>query len=277
MSQRRADPPKRTEPPDGGGQSGTRRMLVLGAAATAGTAVWLGGPHVRTWFAGDLDFTPLDDPAGFRRFGSGAVSSGFDPFAGLGSSPAAEDAAAAASVRANLCQALFGAARIPPGIVPIAYFSDFRCPYCRVLSPRLAALESAPDPEITVSWHEWPILGDVSVNAARAALAARRQGAYQAFHERLISSPFVPTPGYLADLAGRLGLDPAQLAADMESPDVARDIATSNALAGIFHFRGTPGLVVGRTVVNGAIDEATLAALIEHERAEGPPPGCIAG
>jgi protein-disulfide isomerase len=130
---------------------------------------------------------------------------------------------------------------------------------------------------VTVAWHEWPILGDVSVNAARAELAARRQATYQAFHERLISSPFVPTPAYLVDLAGRVGLDPARLAADMDSPGVAREIATSQALAGIFRFRGTPGLVVGRTVINGAIDEAALAALIERERAEGPPPGCIAG
>ncbi len=44
-----------------------------------------------------------------------------------------------------------------------------------------------------------------------------------------------------------------------------------------FRRRGTPGLMVGRTVVNGAIDEATLGALIERERADGPPPGCIAG
>jgi protein-disulfide isomerase len=63
----------------------------------------------------------------------------------------------------------------------------------------------------------------------------------------------------------------------MDSPGVAREIATSQALAGIFRFRGTPGLVVGRTVINGAIDEAALDALIERERAEGPPPGCIAG
>lgn len=250
-------------------------MLVLGAAGAAGTAAWLGGPHVRTWFAGDLEFTPVDDPVGFRRFGSGAVSTGFDPFAGLGSSPAAESAVA--SVRAGLCQTLFGAALIPAGTVPIAYFSDFRCPYCRVLGPRLAAIEARSDMAVTVAWHEWPILGDASVNAARAALAARRQGAYQAFHERLISSPFVPTPAYLADLAGRVGLDPARLAADMDSPSVAREIATSRALAGIFQFRGTPGLVVGRTIINGAIDEAALAALIERERAEGPPPGCVAG
>jgi protein-disulfide isomerase len=258
------------------GRSGSRRMLVLGAAA-AGAAVWLGGSRVRTWFAVDLEFTPLDDPPGFRRFGAGAVSAGFDPLTGLGSFRAEGDAAAAASVRADLCRALFGTAVIAAGTVPIAYFSDFRCPYCRVLSPRLAALEAGSEPAVTVAWHEWPILGEVSVTAARAALAARRQGAYLAFHERLISSPFVPTPAYLAELAAHAGLDPARLAADMRSPGVTREIATSGTLAGILRFRGTPGLVVGRTVVNGAIDEATLAALIERERADGPPPGCSSG
>ena len=76
------------------------------------------------------------------------------------------------------------------------------------------------------------------------------------------------------DLAQRLGLDPSRLAADMSTADVNDQIAKSKGLASILGFRGTPGLVVGRTLVNGAIDDAELMSLIERERTEGPVPGC---
>ena len=50
-------------------------------------------------------------------------------------------------------------------------------------------------------------------------------------------------------------------AAGMDSPGVAREIVANRALATIFQFRGTPGLVVDRTVVNGVIHEAALALM----------------
>jgi protein-disulfide isomerase len=87
---------------------------------------------------------------------------------------------------------------------------------------------------------------------------------------------FVPTPAFLDGLAGRLGVDPARMRADMESAEVAAEIAETRALARLFGLRGTPALVVGRTVVEGVIADATLEALIAIERAAGPPPGCAA-
>jgi protein-disulfide isomerase len=112
--------------------------------------------------------------------------------------------------------------------------------------------------------------------AAKAALAAKRQGAYVAFHEALMRGAFVATPAFLADLAARLDIDPEQMRADMQSPETARAIAESRALARLFAFPGTPALIVGRTVVVGEIDDATLRALIDREREDGPIPACAA-
>lgn len=41
----------------------------------------------------------------------------------------------------------------------------------------------AVDPLLRIVYKEFPILGEGSVFAARAALAAERQGQYQAFHD----------------------------------------------------------------------------------------------
>ena len=138
----------------------------------------------------------------------------------------------------------------------------------------VAELEVNSDLGIEIVWHEWPILGEASNAAARAVLAAQRQGADQAFRDHLLASSFVPNSAYLMDLGERLGLDPSRLAADMSAADVNDQIAKSNDLASLLGFRGTPGLVVGRTLVNGAIDDAELMTLIERERADGPVPGC---
>ncbi|MEO1689787.1 MAG: DsbA family protein [Pseudomonadota bacterium] len=158
--------------------------------------------------------------------------------------------------------------------MPIASFSDYNCPFCKVLTQKLAALEDAGG--VSVTWHEWPLLGEASMQAAQAALAADAQGAYAAFHKRLMRSRFRPTPEYLREIARSLDIDADRMLSDMASAAVAKRLADTAALSSIFGFPGTPALVVGRTVVVGAISDATLAALVEQERRDGPPEVCNA-
>ena len=69
----------------------------------------------------------------------------------------------------------------PDGDVTVVEFFDYNCPYCRQVKPEMEALLAA-DPNVRVVYREWPILGDGSVFAARAALASRNQGKYEEFH-----------------------------------------------------------------------------------------------
>lgn len=269
------------------GSGRTRRLAFILFLGMVALAIWFGLPWAkRAFFAGNFDFTALEEPAGFRHLAGGDVSGGLDPVTGLLGAGAGGEGGGRAGTPAeiapeNLCTALFGdgddTASIDgaDGILPIAYFSDYRCPYCRILSKRLEALEQARE-DIRIIWHEWPIFGQVSEQAARAALAAKRQGAHGAFHTRLMRSSFIPTEGYLRTLADQAGIDPDRLLADMEGDDVARELARTGALARIFGFRGTPALVVGRTIIVGAIDDVRLDALIDRELADGPSPACNA-
>ncbi|SEA79113.1 DsbA family protein [Rubrimonas cliftonensis] len=247
----------------------SRRLLLLGGAAAGGAALYLGAPALLRLAPQRFDFAEMTAPAGFRTLEGGSVSAGFDPLAGLSSRPG--EATAPDVLRADLCARLFGAPPAP-GVVPVASFSDYACPFCRVLTERLAAI--AETPGVAVRWHEWPLLGPRSEALARAALAAARQDAYPAFHAALMGSAFVPTGAYLRALAERNGLDPERLLADMTGEAVSRRLADSRGLARLYGFIGTPALVVGRTVVQGAITEARLRALIDLEREAGPPPGC---
>ncbi len=85
---------------------------------------------------------------------------------------------------------------------------------------------------------------------------------------------FVATPEYLEILARDIGVDGNRLLADMESDAVSQRLCTTEAVARIFGFIGTPALVVGRTVVVGTVSESVIAALVEQERRDGPIPVC---
>lgn len=256
--------------------SGSRRGLLLGGLALAGgyAALGHGVPALRSRWT-DREFTALDRPEGFRRIAGGRTSAGaLDPFAGLGERAGDRSGPPAVDVEGDLCAALFPGWSGKAGVVPIASFSDYNCAICRITTRRLAGLRAVTEGVAQVTWHELPILGETSLLAARAALAADRQGAYAAFHDRLLRSPFQPTPEYLDAVAADLELDRESLAADMESDAISERIARGIALRDLFGFPGTPAIVVGRTVVEGDLGERTLARLIEAEREEGPPPGC---
>lgn len=240
-----------------------RASLRLAAGAAVIAAAYGSAAGLRRLLESDLIFEPIDGLPGFRRMAGGPVSAGALVLAGL------EDPNADALPPASLCAHLFSSAR--PNLPQIAYFSDYRCIHCRVVSPLLHALETEQVAEIT--WHELPLLGQASVLAARAALAARAQGAYDIFHQRLIGSPILPTPHYLTTLAEKAGIDSTRLLQDMQSPTVAQQLATTSALARRFGFIGTPALVVGRTAVLGRVDRRLLLRLMAaEESASGPAP-----
>lgn len=251
-----------------------RRLIALAALAALAIFGWR-----QLAPAPQLAFTPMSQPAGFRALRLPGVSSAADPLIGVGGGVGG-GAAGRAAPPEDVCAALFdgdagvvvGRAAAP---VRIASFSDYRCPYCRVLSGMLADL--AAEGAARITYHEWPIFGPPSTLAARAALAAARQGGYAALHARLMRSAFIVTPAYLEAVAAEIGVDARRLLADMDDPAVTAALARSRALADLFGMAGTPTLVVGATVVEGAVTRAQLDALIALESGAPPPASCAGG
>lgn len=241
-------------------------LLVLGAVALS----YVGIRTLPSLLPQKIVFEEMVAPLGFRRFVAGESSGPVNPFVGLGTpeelDASAKKKAALARVSQNICDALYGGLALSSSQVPIASFSDYYCPYCRVQTKRLAEFSKTASDEIAVAWHELPLLGETSNMAARAALAAKRQGAYVEFHDRLMKSPFRASPEYLEQLATDLGVNKDQLVRDMASDGVARELEDSSALSRLFAFVGTPALVVGRTVIQGQVNDATLREIIDLER-----------
>ncbi len=151
------------------------------------------------------------------------------------------------------------------GTVTIVEFFDYRCGYCKQVAPTLAKL-LASESKLRVVFKELPILGPDSIVAAKAGLAAHRQGAYLKFHQALMASTGPITPDAIERLALKLGLDPAKLKADMESPEVEALIENNRKLAEAIGVEATPAFVIGSEVVPGALSEAGFRTLIEAQK-----------
>ena len=158
----------------------------------------------------------------------------------------------------------------PEGDVTIVEFFDYNCPYCKRAAQTIEALVEA-DPDLRVVFREWPILGEGSVAASRASLAAREQGAglYETFHYALMNAPGRLDEASVMRIAEESGLDMDRLREDMAGDAVDAHIADSMALAEALGINGTPAFVVGDTLVPGAVPIEDLVGLIASKRDEG--------
>lgn len=155
----------------------------------------------------------------------------------------------------------------PEGDVTLVEFLDYNCPYCRRVAPVMIEAEAA-DPQLRIVYKEFPILGPNSFFAARAALAAHRQGRYVAFHKALMRVDGAANEDTVLAVAAEVGLDVQRLKADMQDPAIRASIDRNLALARALRITGTPGFVVGEQILRGATDLNTLQALIRQARTE---------
>ncbi|MFO0765396.1 MAG: thioredoxin domain-containing protein [Nitrospiraceae bacterium] len=73
------------------------------------------------------------------------------------------------------------------GNITLVEFFDYRCGYCKRAAGAVTQLQKE-DSRVRVVYKDFPILGEASELAAKAALASKAQGKHQAFHEALLAS-----------------------------------------------------------------------------------------
>jgi protein-disulfide isomerase len=153
----------------------------------------------------------------------------------------------------------------PRGDVTIVAFFDYACPYCRVVEPRLMELVRR-DGRIRLVMKEFPILTPQSLTAARMALAAARQGKYEAFHRTLMQTPGQLNVADMEAVARAQRLDMGRLRRDMTAPDVSDElIANFNLARGIRAFQ-TPTFIVGRRLVTDDSERIDFAREVAAAR-----------
>ncbi len=153
----------------------------------------------------------------------------------------------------------------PEGDVVIVEFMDYRCGYCRSVVKDLKTVVEE-DGNVRLVMKEFPILGPASIRAAKAALAAARQGKYEAYHFALMTQAGDMSDPHLMKVAREVGLDTERLKADMASEDIEAIIRRNHDLAQRLGINGTPAFVFGDTLVPGAVDAETMRSLVAKAR-----------
>lgn len=153
----------------------------------------------------------------------------------------------------------------PEGDVSLVEFFDYNCGYCRQVAPVVSEAEKA-DARLRIVYKEFPILGPNSIFAAKAALAAHRQGKYVPFHNALMKVRGTVDEASVLRVAGELGLDLERLKFDMSDAAIQSTIDRNLELARALRITGTPGFVVGTQILRGATDVGTLRKLIDQAR-----------
>jgi protein-disulfide isomerase len=154
----------------------------------------------------------------------------------------------------------------PNGDVTITVFLDYQCGYCRRMEPVLQALLKQ-DQGVRIVMKDLPILGPESVWAARVALAARVKGQYANFLHAFLTAEEL-NPKAIDAIAARFGWTEASAKA-AENKEVDQLLEDNYALANRLSLAGTPAIVIGDQLLEGAATLETLSALVASERAKG--------
>lgn len=149
----------------------------------------------------------------------------------------------------------------PSGRSTLVEFFDYNCPFCRKVYPTLHGFISK-NRDVRLVMREWPVFGDGSVFAARAALASQAQGKYPAFHAALMGMDQRAVEATVLRVARGIGLNIARLRADMASQAIAQHLDQSSRLASAMGLVGTPTFIAGSDSRFGAVSERELSALV---------------
>jgi protein-disulfide isomerase len=153
------------------------------------------------------------------------------------------------------------------GDITIVEYFDYQCPYCRKIEPELRQVVQ-DDGKVRLVLKDWPILGPVSVVAARMALASKFQDKYLQAHEALIGVNSKLTEPRIRELLAGAGIDVDRLNRDLVTNAKAIDaiVARNNDQATAFGFKGTPSFIVGKFRVPGILTMAEFDQVIADAR-----------
>lgn len=147
--------------------------------------------------------------------------------------------------------------------VVIALFQDYQCGHCKVEAMPAVVQLVKDHPDLRIVFKELPIFGGKSDAAARAAIAAARQGKYFGVFQALMADRKLDAASIDAALKAN-GVDLKRAHADAADRTTTALIEDTEALAREVGANGTPTFIIGDKVIIGAdveeIEQAIAAA-----------------
>lgn len=151
------------------------------------------------------------------------------------------------------------------GDVTLVVFTDYACGFCKASVPDIDRLIQS-DKRLKVVYRELPIISRESRSAAMMALAAARQGKYDAFHHAMFAQSSLSPSAIIAaaDQAG-VSLDGSGDATADEAL-FQRELESNLALGNQLQLNATPTWVIGDQLMQGQVGFEALRAAITRAR-----------
>tara|TARA_B100001996_G_scaffold22857_1_gene18029 strand:+ start:118 stop:843 length:726 start_codon:yes stop_codon:yes gene_type:complete len=148
----------------------------------------------------------------------------------------------------------------PNGRKIIFEFFDYNCGYCKNIFSDLMDLVS-DDNDLKIILVELPVLGESSILASKAAMAANIQNKYFEMHQKLIGNKGKINLDLIKFYAEEISLDVKKLMNDINEIDT-KYIEINYNLADKLKINGTPTFLVGDKIIPGAISKSSMKELI---------------
>jgi len=129
--------------------------------------------------------------------------------------------------------------------VTIVEWSDFQCPFCAQAKDLIHQILEAYPKDVRFVFKNYPLpFHQQAMPAAKAAVAAGKQGKFFQMHDKLFENQRALSPEKYVEWAKEIGCDVEKFKKDMESPEVAAQITQEMKEAGEVGVRGTPSFFI---------------------------------
>ncbi|HET6585642.1 MAG TPA: thioredoxin domain-containing protein [Nannocystaceae bacterium] len=152
--------------------------------------------------------------------------------------------------------------------VVIVAFVDFQCPFCqRAWKEELEPLLEEHAQDVALAIRQFPLeIHPAAPGAAKAVLAAAKQGKAWEFHDRLYAHEGALGRSHFQAWVKELGMDEAKFLADLDAPATAAEVEADVRIAHAVGVAGTPGFFVNGRYLDG-YKKGSLRGLVDEELA----------
>lgn len=141
----------------------------------------------------------------------------------------------------------------PHGDITIVEFFDYQCSHCMNMVPVIDNIVKN-NKNVRFVFKDFPIRGDTSEIAARAAIAAQKQGKYYELYKALLNSDENLTEQSIFQHAQSLGININKLKNDMNAKRTSDQIDGNLNLGHGLEVPGTPVFYIAKTSVHANHD-----------------------
>jgi protein-disulfide isomerase len=153
-------------------------------------------------------------------------------------------------------------------LVTVIVFSEFQCPFCGRVQPVLAELRKLHPDDLRIVFRHMPLaFHGHARSAAKAAIAADRQGKFWRMHDFLFNLKGEPDERAVKLAVRRLRLDKRKFDRDRKSARTEAVIVEDQRLAQEFGVNGTPTFFINGRRLDGAQPIDSFEAIVGEELA----------